>query len=388
MSMPSTHFERLVVIVADRLSELVSKGELVERYYNPGNLFREVHLIMTNDDHPEPREIQKTAGGAVLHIHNLPAPSLKETLGWQPFMLEKWVASGRNLIGKVAPNLIRTHNNFLEGYLACRVKKALAIPYIVSLHGVWDRDCLSGFMDRFRRFFRVKLERESLAHADGVIAVYAPILRYAREYGARKVELIYNAVSGCHIRKKESYRLASPPRLLTINRQVREKNPEQIIRAAAALGCCYTLVGDGELHEHLREVARQAGCAGRVEFIRSMSNEKLCAMLGEFDIMVSHCDYLGISKTLIEAALAGLPVVINRQPFSHVPDLEGEWVTLCENTPEGYGGALRELLDSEEKRRDAGLKAHCHAHALFDPAAMEEKVVALYRAAVAGEAGE
>src|SRR5580704_18008108 len=42
--------ERLFVIVPDRLSALVSKGEVTQRYYNPGNLFRVVHLFMTNDD--------------------------------------------------------------------------------------------------------------------------------------------------------------------------------------------------------------------------------------------------------------------------------------------------------------------------------------------------
>ncbi len=383
--MPSGIFERLVVIVADRLSDLLNKGELVDRYYNPGDLFREVHLIMTNDDCLEPGGIQKTAGTAELFIYNLPAPSLKQTLGWQPFMLRQWVLSGLKLIRDIAPGLIRTHNNFLEGYLAFRAKEALAIPYIISLHGVWDQDCLTTFMARFRRFFRIKLERLSLSNADAVIAVYAPILRYAREYGAPGAQLIYNAVSGSHIRKKEHYSLATPPRVITVNRQVREKNPEQIIRAVAALDCHYTLVGDGELHEHLREVARRAGCEERVEFVKSVSNEALCAMLKEYDIMVSHCDYLGISKTLIEAALAGLPIVINRQPFTAVPDLDGDWLRLCDNTPMGYRAELQRLLASGEARREAGEKALCHAMARFDPAAMEEKVSALYRAALGRE---
>ena len=48
-----------------------------------------------------------------------------------------------------------------------------------------------------------------------------------------------------------------------------------------------------------------------------------CADDSEFDIMVSHCDYWGISKTIIEGALAGLPIIHNVHPVEPVPDLEG-----------------------------------------------------------------
>jgi glycosyltransferase involved in cell wall biosynthesis len=380
--MSSTPFRCLLVLVADRLSELVSKGELIACYYNPGNLFQKVHIIMTNEDHVGAGDIQNAVGDAELTIHNLPSPTFKRTLGWQAPLLESWIDKGCELARALAPDLIRTHNNFLEGYLAARIREKTGIPYIISLHGVWDRDCLRGFQERFRRFFRVKLERTALQNADAVIAVYAPILRYARAYGAKQVHLIYNAVSGSHIRKKEDYTLSSPVRLITVNRQVPEKNPEQIIRALASLDCRYTLIGDGELHGHLQEVAREAGCQDRVDFIQSMSNDKLCATLGDFDLMVSHCEYAGISKTLIEAAMTALPIVVNRQPPGVVPDLEGGWLTLCDNTPSAYRQAIEGLLAAEEARREAGLKAYRHAREHFEPQAMEEKIVALYRSVV------
>ena len=56
---------RLMVLIPDRLSDLVSKGEITERYYNPGNLFDEVHIVMTNDDKPDPVALQKMVGARV-----------------------------------------------------------------------------------------------------------------------------------------------------------------------------------------------------------------------------------------------------------------------------------------------------------------------------------
>ena len=44
---------RLLMIVPDSQSDLVRKGEVTERYYHPGELFREMHIVMTNDNRPD-----------------------------------------------------------------------------------------------------------------------------------------------------------------------------------------------------------------------------------------------------------------------------------------------------------------------------------------------
>ena len=66
-------FETLFVIIPDKLNELINKGEITDRYYNPGNLYRNVHLILTNNDKPEKSLLNKTVGDAKLFIHNIPS---------------------------------------------------------------------------------------------------------------------------------------------------------------------------------------------------------------------------------------------------------------------------------------------------------------------------
>ena len=51
---PRSRQERLMVLIPHALSDLVAKGEVTERYYNPGDLFREVHIVLTNDDRRPP----------------------------------------------------------------------------------------------------------------------------------------------------------------------------------------------------------------------------------------------------------------------------------------------------------------------------------------------
>jgi glycosyltransferase involved in cell wall biosynthesis len=369
----------LMVIIPDRLTSLIRKGEITERYYNPGELFGEVHIVLNNDDDPDPKDVQKTVGKAKLFIHNLPRPGFVATLGWQMPLLRRWRKAGLELARSIKPQLIRTHNNFLEGYLASEIKKKFGTPYVVSLHGVWDRDCLTTPLHRLRRQFMIKLERAALTAADAVIAVYKPVVRYAKAHGASRVELIYNIVAGIDIKPRQNYARCGPLRLITINRQLKEKNPENIIRAIQDMDCEYLLVGDGPYHERLKALVAELGVGHKVRFVKALPNQELCTMLSTFDVMVAHCDYWGISKTTIEGALAGLPIVLNQHPIEPVPDLEGNWLVLCENTPDGYKEAIGKFADSEALRAEYGRRALAHAREYFEPGAMEARTVALYR---------
>jgi len=373
--------QRLMVILPDRLSDLIAKGEITARYYNPGEFFKEVHLVVTNDDRPDLKVLQKAVGDAKLIFHNLPTGPryFLRSLGWQWSLIEPFLKRGLELADRVQPDLVRTHNNFLEGALASRIKDKLGIPFVVSLHGVWDVDDRETAYSILRAWFRGKLERRSLTSADAVIAVYAPIERYALAFGAKRVELIYNIVAGSNISRKRTYELSNPPRLITINRQVPQKNPSNIIRAVAQMDWRYTIVGDGQLHESLRSLAAELGCADHVEFIKAVPNAELCARLQDFDLMVSHCDYWGTSKTIIEGALAGLPIVINKHPEIEIAEYRGGWIVECENTAEGYKAAISAVLADRQRRQSLGELAFETARDRFDPGQMEHRTVSLYR---------
>jgi hypothetical protein len=101
--------KRLLVIIPDRLKELVQKGEITERYYNPGNLFDEILLVKTIDDDVDIKDVQKMAGKAHLRMVDLPMPSFKQSLGYQPWLLRKWVQQGIDLARDFNPLMIRAH---------------------------------------------------------------------------------------------------------------------------------------------------------------------------------------------------------------------------------------------------------------------------------------
>ena len=165
----------LLVIVPDRLSDIISKGELQPNYYNPGCIFGEVHILMCNDDRPDKTALQYLVGNARLTLHNLPDDL--ELVGRRPHLmtrwrLRKWAAPGVALARRIRPALIRCHGADWNTYLASRIKAELGVPYVVSLHINADvnpvrrftSSALTPAQQRHNRFYHY-IESEGLRNA-------------------------------------------------------------------------------------------------------------------------------------------------------------------------------------------------------------------------------
>ena len=129
----------------------------------------------------------------------------------------------------------------------------------------------------------------------------------------------------------------------------------------------------------LRELAQQSGAAERIVFRPAVPNDELCASLPDYDIFAIRSDYFELSKSMLEALLSGLPVIVNRRPGDPVPELTDEICMLVDNTPDGYGMALQRLISDDAARERLGRSALAHARARWSPAATEAKFVEIYR---------
>ena len=185
----------LLVIIPDRPSMLVAKGEYTPRYYNPGNLFDKVHILMTNDDRPDPKAMQKTVGDAKLYLHNLPIPFrlFFYSVGFPSWFLRRWAEPAVRLSREVRPSLIRCHGNYLNAYIAGRIKQTLRIPHVISLHTNPDEDIRGkqiGWKGHILNWAMQGVEQTALNQADIVLPVYKSILPYTKRLGAKNVEVV------------------------------------------------------------------------------------------------------------------------------------------------------------------------------------------------------
>jgi len=380
----------LLVIVPDRISDILTKGEYQPCYYNPGQVFDEVHILTTTDDSPCLVGLQKTVGCAKLKVHSLPEDS--SLAGKQPGLLagrrlRRWAKSGVELAQRIRPALIRCHGADWNTYLASRIKTELGIPYVVSLHINPDVNAVRRYVrppfskqeNRHNAFYSY-IEKQGLSKADLVMPVYRPIVSYLERLGIKRFQVCYNVLNSVHLQEKKDYALHKPARIIYVGRLIADKNPANIIRALALIPeVLLTIVGDGPIRQELEKLVSDLGVTERVNFLPSVLNDDVCRLLPDQDVFVVHSEYWEISKSVLEALLTGLPVIINRRHGDPVPELEGEFVLKVENTVEGYSRALQLLLSDHAFREQLGRKAFAYARSHWSPEITEAKYADIYR---------
>ena len=375
--------KRLMVLISDSLSTIARKGEITPRYYNPGELFEEVYILATNDDEVTPAEFQSTVGQAELSLRYVPLPThgFLSTLGYQQFLLNRWAETGVRLAKEIKPNLIRCYGNGFNAYMGSRIRRKLGVPMVVSLHVVPDKDFQPRtFLGKINSKALRRVEQPALRSADHFIAVYNPIVPYLQRNEVKAYSVIYNAV-GYSAVPKQTYDLHRPIRLLTVGNQLRDhKDPMHIVEAASELqNVELKLIGTGDVHERLMTLARELQCEARCEFIPAMRNEQVLAEMQQADIYVFNQSMLGISKTVMEAALTGLPIIVNRRPGGAKDELNADWLLQVEDSKDGYSRGIRELIANNAERERLGRAAYAHARETWAPQDMESKVATLYQ---------
>ncbi|MBI4361412.1 glycosyltransferase [Candidatus Micrarchaeota archaeon] len=341
---------KLAVVAGQPMEAFVRKGEVKARYYNPGNVFDEVHFLTFAKSDVEPKKIKKTVGNAKAFIH---------VLG--PLSLGQMPAGGRRVkeaLLEIRPDVVRSFTPGPKGRLAAEAALAVGVPFVLSLHSNFDdlRDLAKtqGRLGEYARllFSKVYAERKTVSSADAVIAVYPFIVPYAEKFGAKHVDVIYNKVY------PEDFENVHPvlPRdgrtVIGVGRLIPEKDPTPIVQAAAKVGARLIWVGDGPLKDKVLESAAECGC--HWVHRASVPNEKLPGYYASADVYAQNLSIGGVSIPTLEAMAAGLPVVVSAPKKYPRPDLVAKAGVVVEGSPAGFAHAFSELFSDAARRKKRG----------------------------------
>ena len=366
---------RLAVISPDPLKAYVAKGEVKPRYYNPENVFDEVHFISFCDEDDAGEEVQYMVGQARFSVHPVGALSL-----WRLPIL-RWRV-GR-LIQALRPQIIRAYDPFVGGLCAVSSGQAMGIPAVISIHNDFDqqRHVERRLRLRLGRF----LERYTLSRASRVICVTRALVPYVRRYGAGDVEVIYNRVYYEQFGRTELRRDGSPRRILSVGRLVPQKDHSCLLKAIVGLNVDLTIIGDGPLRPSLEALVASLGVADRVRLIPAVPHREIQRYYAEADLFAIATHYEGFCIPVLEAMAAGLPVVASDLP--PIREILGGAGHLVPHAPEAFRQALLTLINDPGEygrcRRD-GLKRAAE----LDGSEMERREAAFYHSVLKAKNGE
>lgn len=328
--------------------------------------------------------LSKMSGSAEIRIHylNNPRPYFIKSFGWSQVKLN---AVADSILGSSwfeKPDVIRCINPFVEAGIALSLSRKISVPIIVSVHGTYDRDPIrpGNLMDIFMKPFRLKLMRRVLSSATQVVGVYEDATNFAKRMGAKTSITIYNELGASPniSHKPATTNFNDVLRFSCVNRQDLMKDPRNIIRAISQIPkATFTLVGDGPLNTEISKLIKDLELSDRVKCIKAIPNDDWLKILAASDIYISHCDYAGVPKGVLEAGILGIPIITNRNnPLA--PEFHKGWVSLCEDSVDSYLNAITDLVSQPSARLSMQLKANEFAKAHLIPANVRRKWIELY----------
>jgi len=347
---------KLCVLPNDSLTSYYKKGEIKQGYFNPDNYFSEIHVISLFNEEIKFDQIQSMAGNAKLIVHVLGKVNLSNYKKIEPKLIE--------IVKEIKPDLIRSYNPLIQGWLAAQAAKKLKIPYVISLHTNYDQQRkLHKIQNSILQFIKSnylwkKLEKFSIKNADAVICVYEYIVPYAKKNGARKLFTIYNKIDlkkfSINCKKKIEN---SRPTIISVGRLIDQKDHSYILEAIKDLNVNLIIIGDGPNYSKFQNYIKENNLKDKVTMIKKIPNSELPGYYRSCQIYVQPLKNLnGIPIPVLEAMACGLPIIMSKHEESYSEIIDSS-VIYVENNSERFKHAIQSLLNDENFMNEMRMKS-------------------------------
>lgn len=236
---------------------------------------------------------------------------------------------------------------------------------------------------RFRRFkapLHIFLGRRTARAADLVLAPSATTAaELARDYGAHDTAVLPNASGAVPVVPSAVAGIdpTGEPGLLFVGRLRLRKGVEVLLRALALLRAQPSaasvprlrIVGDGEHLQAIERAAERFGVRDLVDFLGRRGPAEIRWLLDRSAALVVPSIYEGMPLVVLEAMVAGVPVVASR--VSGIPEVvldpESGWLVPPEDPP-ALAAAIQELLGDPEGARRRGDRGRRRLEERYRPA--------------------
>lgn len=368
---------RLCILLSDPIEDTLKKGEVKLRYFNPRNIFDEIHILNPSWNKIELESIKLMVGNAKVTVYPIGKINIANLHRRKKFVL--------GLVRSINPNVIRSYNPLIQGWLAAYCSKNLKIPFYLSLHADYENEIELEYKNSKQRikylkllFTRILTQKKSISSADVVTCAYKSLIPYAKNSGAKRIEVVYNRVSLEQFNRDAIPALElDKPIILNVGNFRKIKNQECLIHAVKDLDVFLVLIGRGELLSKMQSLVRELSIEKKVIFIESVEHSKIQNYYTSALIQAVPIKGSGIPIPVLEGLAAGCITVI-AEPNRDKDEPIDNFVTYVKNDPQSFRSAFLEILKNTSKYKTKTLAAK-EVLVNICSEAMEQKEYELYQ---------
>jgi len=367
---------KICIFPNDPLIAYYNKGEIKNRYYNPCEIFDEVHVLSFTDKEIDEEKVQSLVGKAKLKIHCVGKINFKNRKKHEKQIIQ--------LVKEINPNVIRSYNSLLQGWCAASCSKNLKIPFFLSLHTQYDYYRALAKKNNLKKYLSLKytekfIEPFVIKNADKITIVYKIIEPYVLKHGGKKPELLYNKVNLDRFQNGLIIESLPQPLIISVGSLTKEKNHRCLIEAMKQVGGHCLIIGNGVLYDELIQLIRKNNLEKKITIKKSVQNKEIQNYYKSASVFALCFDpeLEGLPIPIMEAMAAGLPVIM---PYPKVGFSEGldNIAIFSERSSQAFAEKINLLLKNENLRRKFSELSAEKAKS-FDSEKLEEKEAQIYR---------
>ena len=373
---------KLCVFPNDPIRAYFEKGEIKDRYYNPQNLFKEVHIISFTHDDIDEKKVQALVGDAKLKIHSVGKIGLGNR--------QKNLVNILDLIKQIKPDVIRAYNPLLQGWFAAKCSDELGIPFFLSLHTQYDQNRKLLKKKNLKKFLALKyteklIEPYVLQHAQKITIVYKIIEPYVLKHTKEKPEVLYNKVNCEKFYNSKKIESFSTPLIISVGRLIEEKNHHCLIRAMKNLDAYCVIIGNGDRYNELQNLIKKLDLENKIAIEKFVPNESIQNYYKSAEVfaLAYDPDLEGVPIPVIEAMATGLPIVIPFPNTEYSDNLENT-VVFSERNAEAFSKNIEKILKNSDVAKELSEKS-INKSKEFDSSIIEKREAEIYEEIVSGK---
>jgi teichuronic acid biosynthesis glycosyltransferase TuaC len=304
------------------------------------------------------------------------------------FLFSRLLSRVRGLHTRMPIDVIHAHGPLPSGHAAMLLHRELAIPFVVSVHGLdayADRQ-VSGRPGEWCHH----VSRLVFQSADRVVCVSERVREQVlRGEPSSKTSVTYNAADpGVFAPLSEDAAHSScpaPQKIVSIGNLIPTKGHEVILKALAALSAKYPslvceIVGDGPLRERLGSLAKELRLAERVRFLGRRSRTEVASLLRSATLFVLPSSYEGLGCVYLEAMASGIPAIgCLGQGIEEIIHHGRDGWLVAPNDVDGLVHGLGTLLENDQLRELIAIQGRDTVLQNFTITHQAQRLLRIYR---------
>ncbi len=366
---------KLCVFPNDPIFSYYNKGEIKDRYYNPDNLFEEIHIISFIKQDIDATKVQNIAGKAKLIIHSVGVVNLRKR--------SEHITRITNLVKEINPDVIRAYNPRLEGWFAATSSEKLKIPFYLSLHTQYDYRRKLALKSNLKKYLALKysekfIEPYVVKKAKKITIVFKIIKPYVTRLGGIEPELLYNRIDLERFSNATSKKSLPKPLVLSVGNLIKEKNHECIIKAMKNLEAYCLIIGKGKHEKELQKLILKEKLKNKISIKDFVPHDEIQQYYKSAKIfaLAYDPDLEGLPMPVMEAMAAGLPVVIPYPKMIFSDGLENI-AMFSKRDPESFFKNIKKIIDDPNLEKELSKKSQMKAEE-FDSTKIEKREAEIY----------